>query len=239
MIVLQFSEMKNDITYTILIAFNSSSDIVYADCGCTAGHGQKCTCKHLASLCYFVKEFCHMTGAVNYSSATLSLQKWHQPRKRSSTPCTLNNIKFTKAIFGKNDKRVISTNYDPRPDHLRSTSIREVCQLRAEIEIKIPGIAMLNVLPASESTNHTTSTTLTTTSTGTEDFTFSLLPRPVPRTVKENIIEIIKNENHPISLPTLNKHSSLYLVMMTSKKLKKPQEHKVNRLDGTMNIIAE
>ncbi len=186
-------EMKKDITYTIHIAFNSSSDIVYAVCGCTAGHGPKCTCKHLASLCYFVEEFCRMTGAVNYSSATSSLQKWHQPRKRSLTPYTLNNIKFTKSIFGKNNKRVISTNYDPRPDHLRSTSIQEVCQLRTEIEIKIPGIAMLYVLPASESTNNTTSTTLTTTSTGTEHFTDltelttfetnpALLPRPVPRT---------------------------------------------------------
>ncbi len=39
----------------------------------------------------------------------------------------------------------------------------------------------------------------------------ALLPRLVPRTVQENIIEIIKNENHPISLSTLTKHSSDFL----------------------------
>ena len=60
-------EMRKDITYTLRVVFSSTtSDIKFAICGCPAGHGPQCTCKHLACFCYFIEEFCRH-GTINYT----------------------------------------------------------------------------------------------------------------------------------------------------------------------------
>ena len=66
-------EMKKSVTYVIRTAFNTSSDIVFAVCGCPAGRGPTCTCKHLGAFCYFVEEFCCVSTTTIYISCT-SLQ---------------------------------------------------------------------------------------------------------------------------------------------------------------------
>ena len=34
----------------------AESDIVFSSCGCAAGLGPACSCKHLSALCYFLEE---------------------------------------------------------------------------------------------------------------------------------------------------------------------------------------
>ena len=100
-------EMKKDLTYRIRVVFQMFGDIEFAVCGCPAGRGPMCMCKHLAAFCYFIEELCRVHAISpsgqphEYMSSTSCLQQWHQPRKRSSSPCTLDNIKFTKASYGK------------------------------------------------------------------------------------------------------------------------------------------
>ena len=73
------------------------------------------------------------------------MQQWHQPsRKRKSNPCTLENIKFIKAEYGK-EKKILSTNYDPRPLSLRTTTTTELQQFRQSLETPV---GLLHVLPA-------------------------------------------------------------------------------------------
>ena len=44
-------EMKRNIIYSIRIAINNSNaDIVYAQCGCTAGKGPTGSCKHIGAV---------------------------------------------------------------------------------------------------------------------------------------------------------------------------------------------
>ena len=74
-------EMKKGLTYNIRVAFNTSSDIVFAVCGCPAGCGPTCTCEHLGAFCYFLDKFCR-NQQISYSSSTSSsLQQWNQQRK--------------------------------------------------------------------------------------------------------------------------------------------------------------
>ena len=73
-------------------------------------------------------------------------------KKRLSTACTLNNIKFIKPEYGKENKRVISTNNDPRPQHMRSTTSQEITQLQNELTGlgDTTAVALLHVLPSNE-----------------------------------------------------------------------------------------
>ncbi len=51
-----YAEMKKNQFYSIKIAFDSDSEIVFSSCGCAAGLGPACSCKHLSALCYFLEE---------------------------------------------------------------------------------------------------------------------------------------------------------------------------------------
>ena len=197
--------MKKDFAYKFRVVFNSvSSNLEYAVCGCPAGHGPKCTCKHLACFCYFIEEFCRH-GNINYAeSTTSSLQQWHQPRKRLSTACTLNNIKFIKPEYGKENKRVISTNYDPRPQHMHSITPQEITQLQNELTSlgDTTAVALLHVLPSSEAPE------LIITSESLE------LP-PIPKTFQLKVQETLQNEPQPISSFKHTECSSQFLAMIT------------------------
>ena len=196
--------MRKDITYTLRVVFSSTtSDSKFAICGCPAGHGPQCTCKHLACFCYFIEEFCRH-GTINYSSATSSLQQWHQPRKRSSTPCTVNNIKFTKVEYGK-VKRVISTNYDPRPQHLQSTTSKEISHLRHQLSsLNGTTVALLHVIPVDADTGLSISCIAT------------AEPLPsVPKSVQSDIHAAINEEPRPIQLSKLQKYESDFLSKIT------------------------
>ena len=55
-----YPEMKKTIMYNIRTAFEKSSDVVFAACGCPAGLGPTCSCKHYGAFCYFIEEFCRI-----------------------------------------------------------------------------------------------------------------------------------------------------------------------------------
>ena len=117
-----FPEMKKTTTYGVRVALDrSSNEIVCARCGCPAGRGPTCCCKHLGAFCYFLEEFCRTHNIREKTTSTSSIQQYHQPRKRTTKePRSIDNIKFIKAEYGK-----IKTNYDPRPNLLRKYSPSE------------------------------------------------------------------------------------------------------------------
>ena len=143
-------------------------------------------------------------GLPSYTSATGCLQTWHQPRKRSSTSCTLDNIKFNKAVYGKQSTKMASTNYDPRPSHLQHTSTEAILQLRRDLEALETPVAFLHVLPYRRDTviDHTAG---------------SLLPL-IPKAAQFRIQTAIKAEAHTLSLSVLHQRMINFMKMITHSK---------------------
>uniref|UniRef100_A0A1X7VHP1 SWIM-type domain-containing protein n=1 Tax=Amphimedon queenslandica TaxID=400682 RepID=A0A1X7VHP1_AMPQE len=193
--------MKKTITYNIRAAFDKSSDVVFAACGCPAGLGPTCSCKHYGAFCYFIEEFCRKRSAnALYKSSTSSLQQWNQPRKRSSSPHPIESIKFIKAKYGKDLKRIASNSYDPRPASLRATTSDDIQQLTCELsQLKQP-VAMLYVLPIAISKAM--------------DGTVPPLP-PSPLLSVSQILSSLKKEAQPISLASLYNHAIQLLHKLT------------------------
>lgn len=50
------AQMKQE-TYRVVVMLDDSGDIIKGYCGCPAGAGPTCTCKHLAALCYALEDF--------------------------------------------------------------------------------------------------------------------------------------------------------------------------------------
>ena len=196
-----YPEMKKTIMYNIRTAFEKSSDVVFVACGCPAGLGPTCSCKHYEAFCYFIEEFCRNRSATAlYTSSTSSLQQWNQPQKRSSSPHPIESIKFIKAEYGKDGKRVASNSYDPRPVSLRTTTSDDIQQLTCELsQLKQP-VAMLHVLPIAISKAM--------------DSTMPLLP-PSPLLSVSQIQSSLKKEAQPISLASLYNHAMLLLHKLT------------------------
>uniref|UniRef100_A0A1X7VVI1 SWIM-type domain-containing protein n=1 Tax=Amphimedon queenslandica TaxID=400682 RepID=A0A1X7VVI1_AMPQE len=197
-------EMKKTLSYSIRVRFTiHNSNIIFAVCGCPAGNGPTSTSKHIGAFCYFLEEFCRL-HTVSYSSCTSSLQMWHQPRKRHSTPCTLNNIKFIKAEYGK-EKQVISTNYDPRPVPYRGTTSAEITSLQHQLESLGAPVALLHVIPIATATCSTSNSAIT------------RLPL-TPQSLKTRVQVAVKNEPQPLSLMSLYKHGMDFLNIITLSK---------------------
>ena len=190
---------KRKNAYSIRVAFTiCNSNKIFAVCGCPAGNRLTCTCKHIGAFCYFLEEICLLN-----SLCTSSLQMWHQPRKCQCTLCTLNNIKFIKAEYGE-EKRVISTNYDPRPVAYRCTASTEMTSLQHQLKILGSPVALLHVLPQATATCST-------------DSAITKLPL-TPRSLKTRVQAAIMNEPQPLSLMSLYKHGMDFLNMITLSK---------------------
>ena len=57
-------------------------EITFASCACPAGKGPFGSCKHIAALCYALKEFVRLECTWEFETCTSRLQTWYQPRKR-------------------------------------------------------------------------------------------------------------------------------------------------------------
>ena len=44
-------------SYKMVLMLNEAGDIIHGNCGCPAGSGPTCTCKHVAALCYALEDF--------------------------------------------------------------------------------------------------------------------------------------------------------------------------------------
>ncbi len=190
-----YAEMKKKELYSIRCVFDSNNDIKCMTCGCVAGIGPTCTCKHVGALCYFLEELCRLRLSSSQESCTSKLQTWHQLHKRPfSTASTLDTIKFVKVEHGKNKKIVVSSNYDPRPIQFRRTKQSEINQLRESIlELPTP-VAFEQVLPLQ--------TGMTVADTSTPVWQTQPLPL-VPRSVQIRLQAELKYQHQPISLDSL------------------------------------
>ena len=196
------AEMKKNQLYLMRAVFNTTSDIVFAVCGCVAGAGPTCSCKHFGALCYFLEEFCRLTIQTSYTSCTSSLQTWHQPRKRpSSSTSTLSAIKFVKDEHGKDKKIISSNNYDPRPLACRGTSTSEIVRLQQQLERLPNPVAFSHILSEHVIIAETSST-------------IHQLPL-IPRSSQIRIQKAVMDEPQPISLNSLRKHGKAFLDMIT------------------------
>ncbi len=171
-----------------------------------AGTGPTCTCKHLGALCYFLEEFCRLRATTSHQSCTSTLQTWHQPRKRTSCPSTIDTIKFVKAEYGK-IKKISSTNYDPRPLAYRRTIDSEISNLQEKLTKLPKPVAFSHVLPA-----------LCSTIINIRDSSITQLPL-IPRSSQTRIQLAITKEPKPISLQSLHMHGRAFLSMITVSEL--------------------
>jgi hypothetical protein len=192
-------EMKKDRSYIMRIVFNTTSNIELAVCGCVAGIGPTCTCKHLGALCYFLEEFCRL-HSTSYESCTSSLQTWHQPtRKRAFSPCAASDIKFYKATYGREKVTTTTCNYDPRPLAYQGTSASEIETLQDLVKQLPTPVALSHVLPLY---SETASTHVLHSS--------SCLPL-IPRSYQMRVMSGLFKEIQPISLKQLYEHGMKFL----------------------------
>ena len=56
-IVAQCLAQMRQLTYKLVLMLNDEGNIIHASCGCPAGSGPNCTCKHVAALCYALEDF--------------------------------------------------------------------------------------------------------------------------------------------------------------------------------------
>ena len=132
----------------------------------------------------------------------ITLQQWHQPRKRSSTPCT---VKFTKVEYGK-VKWVISTNYDQGPQHLQLTASKKISHLRHQLSsLNDTTVALLHVIPVDADTGLSISCIAAEPAT---------IPS-VPKSVQSDIHATINEEPRSIQLSKLQKYESDFLSKIT------------------------
>ncbi len=112
---------------------------------------------------------------------------------------------ITKVEYGK-VKRVISTNYDPRPQHLQSTASKEIVHLRHQLSsLNDINVTLLHVIPVDAA-----------------DTGLSMIsciaaePLPsVPQAVQSAIHAAINEEPHPIQLSKLHKYELDFLSRIT------------------------
>ena len=190
------AEMKKAQVYFIKVVFDAN-DIVYAVCGCAAGAGPTCSCKHFGALCYFIEEYCRLKSDVLYSSCTSSLQTWHQPsRKRSSASSSkMDQIKFSKNEYGK-VKREISTNYDPRPMEYKTTTSNEITLLYHQLQELPEPVALLHAMPVVPNNP-------------------SIRLPLVPCSIQMQIQSALMKEPQPVSLNCLYTHAMSFLDALT------------------------
>ena len=194
------AEMKKTVVYNLRVSFDSgSSDITYATCGCPAGCGPTCVCKHLGALCYFMEDVCR-NGTTSSESCTSSLQTWHQPgkKRKSDTPTTLDHMKFFKAEYGKEKRVVSSSNYDPRPSHLIGTSSKEITALQNSLKLLGKPVALLHVLPSDD---------LQPTPTVSLPYSLPQIPR--------SAVSSLEMQPKPLSLMSIKEHGLRFVSMIT------------------------
>ena len=56
-IVTQCLAHMRQLTYKLMLMLNDEWDIIHANCGCPAGSGPNCACKHVAVLCCALEDF--------------------------------------------------------------------------------------------------------------------------------------------------------------------------------------
>ena len=195
--------MKKKELYSIHSVFNNCSDIMCMVCSCAAGIGPTSTCKHVGVLCYFMEKLCRLSIDESYStSCTSKLQTCHHPphKRPSSAATTLGNIKFVKLEHGK-IKKMLSSNYDPRPLQFRGTKQSEINNLRESlIELPIP-VAFEQVLPLQA----------VSASTPEQETQLPL----VPRSVQIRLQAELKSQHQPISLDSLDVLCKTFLEQIT------------------------
>ena len=80
-------EMKKDRVYRVCMALTIGGyDLAHAECGCPAGKGPHCSCKHICILCYALSDFCRPVKLPEFRTCTDQLQQWNRLRGRRVDP---------------------------------------------------------------------------------------------------------------------------------------------------------
>ena len=147
-------EMKKDRVYQIKITIElSSSDVVAAECTCSAGLGPHRICKHIAAALYALEDFYRMyqfAKEQDDEACTSRLQTWNQPRKRkldSEKSCL---IPFKCEDYGEVAKRHHIPFTDPRPRELQRTTDKDIQSLVDNLKQCTTFCGLLDLLTKSE-----------------------------------------------------------------------------------------
>ena len=197
------AEMKKVVEYAMRACIDDEGEILYAICGCPAGTGPLCSCKHFGALCYLIEEICRLklTSTSEPQSCTDSLQTWHHPRQKRKLDCfhPMDSIKFIKNEYGK-IKRNPSSSYDPRPAQYQQTTSNDIKSLQNNLKTLSTPVALLDVIPFYETPFCDSANAIN-------------LPL-VPHSSQIRIQAAISNEPQPISLQCLFKYAKSFLEMI-------------------------
>ena len=114
--------MCKDRVYFLKIAlWKEGFNIASEQCGCPAGKGPTCTCKHIASLAYALVDFCKTRTLHDYQTCTDHLKEWNEPRKSiQPIPVDMLGPRGREVFPPKVLAYGSMTIYDPCLSHLRT-----------------------------------------------------------------------------------------------------------------------
>ena len=92
-------------------------------------------CSHVAALLFYLEDFIRKreSNILNGESCTSRLCQWNVPRKRKVEPKPVNEIKFRKALFGKEDTCIHPSDFDPRSPMDRQQDSGDHCKLLKQL----------------------------------------------------------------------------------------------------------
>ena len=92
-----------------------------AACGCPAGKGPKCSCKHISALAYGISEFCKFFEESESKTCTDVLQMWNKPRAKKGSPIPVDELGSRGRELTKSSRKAHILFY-PNPLSLRQES---------------------------------------------------------------------------------------------------------------------
>ncbi len=143
------SEMRKDRVYLLkMILLRESFDISYAECGCPAGMGSNCSCKHIASLAYALADVCKLQSLPEFESCTSHLQQWNRPRGRHLDPIPVDMLgsRRRELIHSKSRDYGSMIVYDPRPFNERMSDPKALERFRCDLLGLSQPVGFLNII---------------------------------------------------------------------------------------------
>ena len=151
-------EMRKDRLYSMkMIISTNSYDVLNAECGCPAGKGPNCSCKHIGAFSYALSDFCRVGSVPDFLTCTDQLQQWNRPRGRKVDPAPVDRLGDRRRELLPSKIRLKGSQmiYDPRPSHLRVADPQALEDLRCNLlQINKPCGYLNVILPSLKKIQH-------------------------------------------------------------------------------------
>ena len=127
------SQKTDRIYQTFIVVYNTSGDIYYATCSCTAGEGG--SCNHVAGLCFAMDDYNRLRTSQTPSCTSLP-SKWNVPRNtKDAKDIPVSDLHIMKPSYLKPRRTELSSPSSSRPisPQLSQVTIERVMKLRQDL----------------------------------------------------------------------------------------------------------